>query len=340
MPRYEMSVIDGQRYYPLPYDALRVGERGEPATPLVPYYDCVDDALVAIQQDTESRLAPLRQMIPGTSAEQNATYVDKLANPTIFFRGQDNLNHRIVPTRFRLTGVADPAASIAERIRVEEERAAAIRRHCAATSDADLTELQSRAVARHFGAPSTLVDLTFDPAVAAAFAQPRFSERESRAGAPLGLIYAIDMGQLQDMFGMMAWAIGADGAREIHLVNVMRQWALPYLSHNADSSKLERQVLAVDVPPVLREEHARLRTCVVPGVSRIEAQRGLFLELALADPSDTVTPLLFWTLLDFLARKWCFRRADVPYAVREADGQHRDLFHEKDGGLEAVSGDP
>jgi len=339
MPRYETLVIEGQRFYPLPYDALRVGERGEPATPLVPYYDSVDDALVAIQRYTESRLAPLRRMIAGTSAEPDATYVDKLANPTVFFRGQDNLDHRIVPTRLRLAGIAEPAAAIAERIRVEEERAGAVQRHFAAASDVDLTALQSRAVARHFGAPSTLVDLTFDPAVAAAFAQPRFSERESRAGAPLGLIYAIDVGQLQDMFGMMAWVIAPDGGREIHLVNVKRQWGLPFLSYNASSLKLEEQVLAVDVPQVLRAEHARLRTCTVPGVSRIESQRGLFLELALEDASDTATPLRFWTLLDFLARKWCFRRADLPYEVREADGKCRDLFHETDAGLEAALSD-
>ena len=40
------------------------------------------------------------------------------------------------------------------------------------------------------------------------------------------------------MFGMMAWAIGADGGREIHLVNVMEEWGLPFLTYDGEADKL------------------------------------------------------------------------------------------------------
>ncbi|MEP7383178.1 MAG: FRG domain-containing protein [Gemmatimonadota bacterium] len=337
MPRYPILTIEGRRYFRLRYTDLPAGERHEPVASLVPFHDSLEDALAAVRQYSNDRLDPLRRQFSGTSADADASYRDKLANPTIFYRGQSNLDFSIVPTRFRLGGVSDPATEIARRIGIEEERAGAILRHFTASSGADLTELQSRAVARHFGAPSTLVDFTFDPSVAASFAQPQFSEQELREGPPLGLIYAIDMGQLQEMFGMMAWSIGADGGREIHLVNTKTRWGLPFLTYNDGAKRPEVQTLAVDVPPVLREQHARLRTCIVPGVSRIEAQGGLFLELSLEDATDAATPLRFWTLLDFLARKWCFRRSDAPYEVRDADGRLRDLFHETDAGLEGVA---
>lgn len=336
MPRYHVLTIGGERYFPMRYDELPVGESRTPVTALVPYYDSIEDALAAMQRFSEERLAPLRERMPGTSADTDATYEDKLANPTIFYRGQSDLAYSIVPTRFRLAGVADPAAEVARRVQEEARQATAIRGHFAESNHAELSELQSRAVARHFGVASTLVDFTFDPNVAAAFAHPRFSARESREGAPFGMLYAIDMGQLQALFGMMAWAIGADGGREIHLVNVMEEWGIPFLSYDETTNAVVWRSLAVPVPPLLREQHSRLRTCIVPGVSRIKAQRGLFLELALEDATNAATPLFFWTLLDFLARKWCFRRRDEEFVVHDADGTRRDLFLEADATLEAL----
>lgn len=337
MPRYRVLTIEGQRLFEMRYDDLRVGEQRQPVVSLVPYHDSLDDALAAVQRYSDARLDPLRRQMSGTSADPDATYRDKLANPTIFYRGQSSLSYSIVPTRFRLTHATDPTAEVRRRVEVEAERAGAIRRHFADSGGAALSELQSRAVARHFGAPSTLVDFTFDAMVAAAFSHPRFNEQESREGAPFGVLYALDMGQLQDMFGMMAWAIGPDGGREIHLVNTREQWGLPFLTYDGTTGRLVERTLAVEVPAVLREQHARLRTCIVPDVSRIEAQQGLFLELSLDDRADWRTPLYFWTLLDLLARKWCFRRSDAEFEVRNADGSRRDLFHEDDATLETLA---
>lgn len=333
MPRYHVLTIGGERYFPMRYDELPVGESRTPVTALVPYHDSLEDALVAVQRFSDDRLAPLRARMRGTSADAGASYEDRLANPTIFYRGQSDLAFSIVPTRFRLAGVADAAAEVARRIEGEARHAAAVRQHFAQSTHADLTELQSRAVARHFGAPSTLVDFTFDPEVAAAFSHPAFSARESREGAPFGMLYAIDMGQLQEMFGMMAWALGADGGREIHLVNLKEEWGLPFRAYDAERGEVVQRWLSVPVPQLLREQHARLRTCIVPGVSRIRSQRGLFLELALDDPTNAAMPLFFWTLLDFVAHKWCFRRRDRAFVVHEADGTARDLFHEADPAL-------
>jgi len=99
-----------------------------------------------------------------------------------------------------------------------------------------------------------------------------------------------------------------------------------------------RQRLSVAIPEALGREHAALRTCTVAGVSRIEAQRGLFLELALSDARDVSTHHFFWTVLDFLAAKWCFLRQDRPFVVRDAGGVERDLFREEDPELVRVAG--
>lgn len=338
MPRYPIITVDNQRYYPMRYNDLRVGVRGEPATALIPFYDSLPEALAAVHTYVESLLAPLRKQFSGSSADSNATYRDKLANPTVFFRGQDNLKFSIVPTRFRLAGVADPKTEVERRVQKEQTRAAAIQDYFREHGRAELSELQARAAARHFGVPSTLVDFTFDPDVAAFFAHPPFSEQEQRDGATLGVIYAIDMGQLQETFGMMAWGINDDGGRDIHLVNTKTTWGIEFLGWDAQAGTPARQALAVPVSEALRREHARLRTCIVPGVSRIEAQRGLFLELSLDDKTDARTQLFFWTILDFLATKWCFCRADHVHVASDAGGNPRDLFHEKDSELERVAG--
>jgi hypothetical protein len=99
-----------------------------------------------------------------------------------------------------------------------------------------------------------------------------------------------------------------------------------------------RQLLTVPVPEACSREHSALRTCTVDGVSRIEAQRGLFIELALSDASDVPTHHYFWTVLDFLAAKWCFFRQDRQFVVRDDDGAGRDLFREEDPELARVAG--
>jgi hypothetical protein len=284
------------------------------------------------------RLAPLRGIVTGSSADADATYEDKLANPTVFFRGQDDVKYSMVPTRYRLATLEGAGPEVERRVQVERERSAAIGAYFAAQRSAPLSDLQARAVARHFGAPSTLIDFTFDPAVAAAFAHPPFSSRERNEGATLGMIYAIDMGQLQELFGMMAWGITGPSARDIHMVNVRRSWTLPYLGWDPSARQVTRQLLTVPVPEACSREHSALRTCTVDGVSRIEAQRGLFIELALSDASDVPTHHYFWTVLDFLAAKWCFFRQDRQFVVRDDDGAGRDLFREEDPELARVAG--
>ncbi len=116
---------------------------------LVPYHDSLEDALAAVGRDSEARLAPLRRQLTGSSADLDATYEDKLANPTIFYRGQSNLDFSIVPTRFRIADLADPAAEIARRVQEEDERASAIRRYFA---ESDTRRPQRVAVARRCSA--------------------------------------------------------------------------------------------------------------------------------------------------------------------------------------------
>lgn len=338
MPRYPIVTAAGRRYYPMLYNDLPRTASGAPPTAMVPCFGSVEEALVDVHAYLEARLAPLRRDFAGGSADVDATYEDKLANPTVFFRGQDDVKYSIVPTRYRLRTLEGAREEVERRVQAEQARAADIGAYFAATRHATISDLQARAVARHFGSPSTLVDFTFDPAVAAAFAHPPFSARERADGATLGIIYALDMGQLQELFGMMAWGIHGATARDIHLVNMRRSWSLPYLGWDAAAGAVTAQRLTVPVPEAMSREHGALRTCTVEGVSRIMAQRGLFLELALADPGDVPTHHYFWTVLDFLAAKWCFLRQDRPFAVQEGDGRERDLFREEDPALARVAG--
>jgi hypothetical protein len=59
----------------------------------------------------------------------------------------------------------------------------------------DLSDLQKEAVARHYGAPSGLLDVTCEPEVAAVFAAKASTESE------VGYIYAINLVELLSLAG-------------------------------------------------------------------------------------------------------------------------------------------
>ena len=127
MPRYPVLTIAGERLFPMRYDELRAGEQREPVVALVPYHDSLEDALAAVQRYSDARLDPLRRHISGTSADPDATYEDKLANPTIFFRGQSNLALLDRPHALPPNGHRRPCRRDSRRVELEEERAGAIR---------------------------------------------------------------------------------------------------------------------------------------------------------------------------------------------------------------------
>lgn len=254
--------------------------------------------------------------VSGPASEREIAYLARLDCPFRIFRGEKTVARSIMPSRYRFTGQPDPLATTRQRIEFETQCADRMKEYLARHGARAATSEQARAAARHYGAPSSFVDFTFNPRVAAFFAHPSFSKQERELGADIGIVYSLGIGEFEKLFGLAAIAPQPDGGRDIHYINVATEWRLPYKSFDPENG-VEDAVLTIAVPPRLVAKPMSIRTRFVPAVPRIEAQDGIFIDLHFEDPEDWWSQVLLWTVLDFASQKWCFLRSDFDYEAPE-----------------------
>lgn len=254
-----------------------------------------------------------------------ATYENKLKLPFMCFRGEFDRKFAIMPTRYRFSGEPDPLQTTRERIKFEDECAGKISAYLNQQNSKLVTDESARAAARHFGAPSSYVDFTFNPDVAAFFGHPEFKDRGADGVSGIGIMYGLDIsGVIDELFGMSGWSPTPGGGTAITAIPVSFVWKIPYLSWNPKGGILENAVLTVRLPdfwPIT------IRTHIVPEISRISAQHGLFLEADFEQPENWWANVFLWGVLDFYARKWCFLRQDFAYEKPESRIDKKNLFH-------------
>lgn len=325
--------IDDKEFIPLRYDNFAaLGAEIIPTKPCiaVPLYrdiaNAVKEARTAVKQFEDSIPA---QGVPGAGTvdlggDWTPTYEDKLKFPFLMFRGERNKRYGIMPTRYRFAGQPDLPRITRGRIEFEAKCAAQVKRYLACHTSAEVTDEQARAASRHYGAPSSFVDFSFNPEVAAFFGHPKFIGEKCAPNVKIGTLYGLGINHFQSLFGIQAWVITPDGGRDIHCVNVESAWQIPYLSFNPATKTLEQATLTVPVPEVIRA--VSVRTRVVPAISRITAQEGIFLEANFEEPEDWWAQVFMWTILDFFAHKWCFVRQDFTYENPDAGIVAEKLF--------------
>lgn len=338
MPRYSVIERDGHRYVSFRYnnfEALGAAVAPQAPWPLVPLHNDITDAV----EDARARSATfagelrrlgvdkvVRMMHPTVRDERSIEYLAKLSLPLTFFRGERSLAFNIMPTRYRLAGAPDPSRVIEERVRFEMQCAERMRTYLKDHGVPDVTTDQARAAARHYGAPSSFVDFTFNPDVAASFGHPAFTEREREEGAPLGVLYSLSLTDMQGLFGLAAWHPVGEGGRDIIWINLATEWRIPYSSFDPARGLIEEAMLIVKVPPDLVTKPLTVRTRYVPSVPRITAQEGIFVDALFEAPGDWRAQVLLWTVLDFACQKRCFLRQDFQYENAESGITLSSLF--------------
>ena len=271
--------------------------------------------------------------------ERDREYRAKLDFPFRFFRGERSLRFSIMPTRYRFTGEPDPVATTRQRMEFETRCADKMKDYLQRHGVPDPSTEQARAAARHFGAPSSFVDFTFNPGVAAYFGHPPFSPAERERGADIGTMYSLGIDDFEKLFGMAAWALPPEGGRDILYINVSRVWRIPYKSFDPVKQTVSDAVLSIAVPENLIAKPMSIRTRLVPAIARIAGQEGFFMELNFEDSDDWWSQVFLWTMLDFASRKWCFLRKDYRYEDVATGVTEAKLFLPDDGELAEVTED-
>lgn len=356
MPKYPVVIQEDGYYLPLRYDNFAaINAPVDPPVPwtLVPLYKDVSDA-VAQGRELQKQLTDsldsmgvlkaqrvLQTALKLTSPKdaREFEYRAKLDFPFRFFRGEWSVRFNIMPTRYRFSGEPDPLATTKQRIEFETACAATMKEYLKKHGEPDTTDEQARAAARHFGAPSSFVDFSFSPDVAAYFAHPPFRDAERERGADIGIMYSLGIEDFEKLFGMAAWALPPGGGRDIFYLNVQRTWEIPYRSFDPKTQTVNDSVLKVAVPEHLIAKPMSIRTRLVPAISRIAGQEGFFIELNFEDPDDWWTQVFMWTVLDFASRKWCFLRQDYRYENPEAGVTEAKLFPPDDSDLAELTKD-
>jgi len=255
--------IDGQRYIVIPYTGFRdLGVDAEPQVPLevVPLYACVEDSLAEPLRQVKNREETLRdhradilsavvmgaksKIREGSEIREGISYEGKLGFPFMLFRGERREEYSIQPTLLRLLNQVIPQHyryTMRKDVRIERALAWKIRLALLVSDRVWLTKMRARAAARHYGAPSMLLDFTFDPRVAAYFAHPpiRDSERaDFEAGTiPVGLIYGLRYDTLQRFFPIQSLFLerGSGHAFTFHFSTTTIR--APYLTFNENKKR-------------------------------------------------------------------------------------------------------
>jgi hypothetical protein len=351
MPKYHVITQGEGSFTPMRYDNFALlNATVEPAVPwvLVPLCRDVSAALQPARALRERFVEQIQSMglesvlrnrllapeVSRSATDSEIAYLSMLQCPFQFFRGERSLRFSIMPTRYRWTG--DPQAwpaVLRQRLDLENSCANRMRDYLREHGVPNASNDQARAAARHYGVPSSFVDFTFNPDVAAFFAHPAWSDSERARGPDVATLYALGLSDLQQLFGMAAWGLPPEGGRDIRFINVANVWRIPYKSFDPESGTIENATLTVHVPPQLQNRGVCVRTRSVPQIKRIVAQEGIFLDFDLDSPEDAWSQEFLWTVLDFAANKWCFLRGDFAYENESANITAAKLFPPDNPGL-------
>jgi hypothetical protein len=272
---------------------------------------------VFVYRDVRIALQALLQSANTIQAQRLEAGGAALFSEHLFFRGQSDVTQRLLPTRLR-GKAASPAARQRHDVRFDgkgedprthvgawfediepwrsiedslseisaEELArrdvaedGAVQRACSLEAVANLDGFRKRAAVRHYGGvPSSLLDVSTDPEVAAFFAT---ASSQSRAGQ-IGMLWGIDLNFFTDIFSIEVGSV--PGGIAMRLKETREGWG-------ANKKMFEDYGVA----PTAME----LRSVELP-FRRPQAQRARFLSLSGEGGSQlpTLSELTWWSIIE------------------------------------------
>jgi hypothetical protein len=173
----------------------------------------------------------------------------------------------------------------------------------------DLSDLQKEAVARHYGAPSGLLDVTCEPEVAAVFAAKASTESE------VGYIYAINLVELLSL-------AGASTSGRIRGGYQLALWPagvteIRYLAPNPPDPPTEETAIIRFAAETWKRVRMTFSLVGVQNVARINAQKGVF--IAMLETGGGPQARDMWHLLDIVSQKYFFRHTVDGYTPDNSD---------------------
>ncbi|HEX9902821.1 MAG TPA: FRG domain-containing protein [Acidobacteriota bacterium] len=198
------------------------------------------------------------------------------ARTFLFYRGQSNIRYSLMPSMLR--GLKSKRKFASHRLMARESRQQQIVNWIFRTTahieevlpDANsLDKAQRLAVARHYGAPSYMIDFTTDPEIAAFFATREVSNRQQ-----MGVIYVLNLVELFSLSGSTGLMCHE---------NVKSGWALPYgyqkfiFLSPREGGPPQWSTAFVYFNAGLQ---LSLKCITVPQCHRVEAQKAVFFEIS------------------------------------------------------------
>jgi FRG domain-containing protein len=346
MARYQIIEQDDSLHIPIRYDNFAsLNAQVEPPVPwsVVPLHRNIADAVTeakGAEAELTQKLYAMGLHRMGPRSAHQIGYADKINFPFRIFRGERSLRFNIMPTRFRFSGQPDPAGVTRQRIQFETRCAERMREYLRSNGAPEASIEHARAAARHHGCPSSFVDFSFNPEVAAFFAHPAFNSTERERGADIGILYSLGIEDFEHLFGgLAAWTVPAGGGRDVRYINIKSVWQIPYKSFDPAKGTIEDATLAVKVPDRLVVKPVSIRTRIVSVIARIAAQEGIFIDGCFEDADDWWSQVLLWTVLDFASGKSCFLREDFAYENSAAGITTAKLFPPLDPELAELTRD-
>jgi hypothetical protein len=297
---------------------------GNPIAEAVPIYGCVQDAiegLKSIIKHHDERLAHAhsnRRFQMGQSI-----FGDQIPNwgrTHLFYRGHESIKYDVLPTLLRLN--RDRESTLTDICQRQQSLNAVLHRLdelSGTKSDfaflKDLSSAQREALARHYGCPSSMLDVSTSIDVAA-----HFATRSAKRQAPekdLGILFAFNLLDILNLSGMTQSGPTDNGVGY----------------RFTPIGRVSRQMLVFESPQRAHWENydiyfSRERTFTlsfefvyVPGIHRIDVQQAAFFSANYAigqepenqQDSDPLAVVAAWEIIQAFSYKACFVQSGQAY---------------------------
>ncbi len=303
----------------------------------VPIYESVEVAMAGLRSIIEHHEARLKH------AQSNRRYqigqamfgtaLPEWGQTHLFYRGHNSIKYDVLPTLHRLDG--DRESTLGQIDRRAKKLTSVLNRLDNLSESADeftflkqLTGPQKEALVRHYGCPSTLLDVTASLDVAA-----HFATRDAGKTAPgddLGIIYAFNLLDFLNLSGMTSIGPTRNGVG-YSFTPIGRVSREVLIFESSSRARWEQ----FDI--YFNEEKPRALSfefVFVPGVERIDVQQAAFISVgnsidqSVAEelPEDPLRVVATWEILQMFSYKVSFVHSGNEYTSGLPEGSRAAIY--------------
>ena len=308
---------------------------GNPIAEAVPIYGCVQDAIEGMKsiiKHHDERLAHAHSNRRFQMGQRIfGDLIPEGGRTHLFYRGHESIRYDVLPTLLRLDRDRD---STLKNIRQRQQSLHAVLQRLDELGRTngdfaflkDLSSAQREALARHYGCPSSMLDVTTNIDVAA-----HFATRSAKRQAPetdLGILFAFNLLDILNLSGV---------SQSGPTVNGVGYRFTPI-------GRVSRQMLVFESPQTANWENydiyfSKERTFTfsfefvyVPGIHRIDVQQAAFFSADYAfgqdsehqQDADSLAGVVAWEIIQAFSYKACFVQSGQAYTsfLPDSNGDH------------------